>query len=145
MIALTHSKAYSLKFHNLTHSYFSTFGVLFAERDKRQDKSDREIMESYKWMCQYTLNFLNAYIKGDKKALEFLENNPEKNGLKSGLISKKTKEPLKSDFDIKDFNDLALKHEYKKLIELYRSTTSKHPDFELPEGVLKHTWFEPCF
>ncbi|MEM9686148.1 MAG: CocE/NonD family hydrolase, partial [Bacteroidota bacterium] len=64
--SLTHSKAYSLKFHNLTHSYFSTFGVLFAERDKRQDKSDREIMESYKWMCQYTLNFLNAHIKEDK-------------------------------------------------------------------------------
>ncbi|MGY0406711.1 hypothetical protein, partial [Pseudoalteromonas sp. SYSU M81241] len=47
--SITKSIAYRLKFQNLTHSHFSTLGVLFANRDKRQDKSDPEIMESYKW------------------------------------------------------------------------------------------------
>ena len=52
--SLINSKAYRLRFHNLTHSYFSTLGVLFANRDKRQDMSDLAIMESYKFCLLYT-------------------------------------------------------------------------------------------
>lgn len=61
------SKAYRFKFNNLTHSYFSTLGTLFADRDIRQDKSDSEIMESFKWTSTYTLNFLNAFLKNNSR------------------------------------------------------------------------------
>lgn len=43
--SIQNSIAYKLKFHNLTHSSFSSLGVLFEQRDPRQDKSDVEIME----------------------------------------------------------------------------------------------------
>ena len=61
--SLQYSNAYSYRFHDLTHSYFSSFGVLFANRDKRQDKSDAKIMASYNLLCQHTLHFLNATLK----------------------------------------------------------------------------------
>lgn len=48
--SLRHSQAYYLKFNDLTHPYFSTMGVLFQDRDPRQDKSDKEITASYKWV-----------------------------------------------------------------------------------------------
>lgn len=134
--SLSKSKAYRLKFHNLTHSYFSTLGVLFANRDKRQDKSDPEIMESYKLVSTYTLNFLNAVLKNDEKALEFIAKQPTENRIENSLITQKTKEPVEVAFTFQDFNDLASSQNYEKLFQLYKSLVQRHPSFKIPEGYL---------
>ncbi|MGB3145277.1 MAG: prolyl oligopeptidase family serine peptidase [Maribacter sp.] len=134
--SIKYSNAYSYKFHNLTHSYFSSFGVLFANRDKRQDKSDFEIMTSYKLLSEHTLQFLNATLKNDKNAKTFIENSPDKNGISETLISGKMKKLLAKEFDYKDFNDLALNQDYQGLIPLYKKTVSIHPNLELEEGML---------
>ncbi|MEP5912326.1 MAG: prolyl oligopeptidase family serine peptidase, partial [Flavobacteriaceae bacterium] len=132
--SITKSKVYRLKFQNLTHSYFSTLGVLFEKRDKRQDKSDSEIMESYKWLSTYTLNFLGAFLKNDIKALRFMENNPLDNGVKIGLLAHRIKLPERSAFTFRGFNDLAANQNYENLFELYDSTLKEHPSLKLPEG-----------
>ncbi|SHG56044.1 alpha/beta hydrolase [Flagellimonas flava] len=134
--SITKSRAYRLRFHNLTHSYFSTLGVLFQDRDKRQDKSDAEIMVSYKWVSVYVLNFLNAFLKDDDTALAFIENQPSDNGIKEGLISYTSKQPTRDEFSFQDFNDLASKQHYKNLMELYLSVKKKNPSFQLPESNL---------
>ncbi|MCK0109797.1 alpha/beta hydrolase [Flavobacteriaceae bacterium S0825] len=134
--SLKFSDAYSYRFHDLTHSYFSSFGVLFANRDKRQDKSDAEIMASYKLLSEHTLQFLNATLKNEENAKEFIENNPDKNSISKTLISKKMKKSLATTFDYKDFNDLALSQDYQDLIPLYEETVVKHPTLKLEEGML---------
>ena len=134
--SISNSKAYRLKFHNLTHSYFSTLGVLFQNRDTRQDKSDAEIMESYKWVSLYALNFLNAHLKNDDTALVFIQNDPAKNGIKKGLVFHKFKRPKAEPFSFQDFNDLAAKQHYENLYELYQSLKSTNPSLALPEGNL---------
>ncbi|WP_339921867.1 prolyl oligopeptidase family serine peptidase [uncultured Cyclobacterium sp.] len=133
---ITKGKGYRFKFNNLTHSYFSTLGMLFAERDIRQDKSDSEIMESYKWTAAYTLNFLNAYLKNEDLALRFLENNPTDNGVRNGLITYSTNRPQSPEFTFMDFNDLASGQQYQNLSQLYDSTVKEHPSFKIPEGSL---------
>jgi dienelactone hydrolase len=134
--SITNSNAYKLKFHHLTHSYFSTLGVLFQQRDKRQDKNDYEIMESYKWVSVYTLNFLNAYLKNDESALKFIENKPLDNGMKNGLMTKQSKKANSQNFTFEDFNELALKQNYYSLYDLYVVTKKKNPMMEIPEGNL---------
>ena len=134
--SIANGKVYRLRFNNLTHSYFSTLGVLFENRDKRQDKSDSEIMESYKWVSKYALNFLKATLKEDKKALEFIENNPQNNGVGNSLVTLKIKQPQKEVFSFQDFNDMASGQNYKDLIHLYDSITELHPLFQAPEGNL---------
>jgi dienelactone hydrolase len=134
--SISKSKAYRLKFHNLTHSYFSTLGILFAKRDKRQDKSDSEIMESYKWVSIYTLNFLNAVLENDDKALKFIENKPSDNGVRNGLITQRIKQPESDAFTFQDFNDIASSQNYKNISQLYDSTVKKHHSFKIPEGIL---------
>lgn len=139
--SLKHSKAYSYKFHNLSHSYFSTFGVLFANRDKRQDKSDTKIMESYKLLSQYTLQFLNATFKNEDMAKKFIKNTPSENGISETLVSKKMKKPLEMEFNYKDFNDLARLQNYQDLVPLYKKTIAKYPDLELKQGMLNMLGF----
>ena len=134
--SLSRCRAYRLKFHNMTHSYFSTLGILFEKRDKRQDKSDSELMESYKWVSKYTLSFLNAFLKDDNSSLAFIENNPSENGIKNGLITQRAKQPESEAFSFKDFNDLASNQNYESLIELFDSTMKKNPSLKLPEGNL---------
>jgi len=134
--SLSRSTVYRLKCHHLTHSYFSMLGVLFEPRDKRQDKSDREIMESYKWVAKYTLHFLNAYLKDDVSGLAFLENSPADNGVPSGLLTRMVKHPRVEAFDFRDFNDLASRQGYQNLYQLYESTVKKRGLPKLPEGPL---------
>ena len=134
--SLKYSNAYSYRFPNLSHSYFSSFGVLFANRDKRQDKSDAKIMGSYKVLSEHTLQFLNATLKNDAYAKEFIENSPEKNGISASLLTKKMKKSLESEFDYKDFFDLALNQNYQDLIPLYQKIIKKHPKFQLKEWML---------
>ena len=134
--SLQYSNVYSYRLHDLTHSYFSSFGVLFANRDKRQDKSDAKIMASYNLLSEYTLQFLNATLKNDKYAMVFIENSPDKNGFSDVLISKKDKQGNSREFDYKDFNDLAIQQDYQDLVPLYKRTIAKHPELELQEGML---------
>lgn len=134
--SITNSKAYRLRFNDLTHSYFSVLGVLFAERDERQDKTDSEIMESYKWLSKYTLNFLESTLNKDKKASKFMENSPFDNGISEGLITKESKQPEDTEFTFSDFNDLASNRNYENLLQLNDSIAKMHPSFKIPEGNL---------
>jgi len=143
--SLTNSKAYRLKFHNLTHSHFSTLGVLLKPRDKRQDKTDAEIMESYKLVSQYALNFLDAYLKNDSVALNFLNTAHSKNGMAEGLLKYQTKEPQVMEFGFNDFNEMAAKQNYQELYALYELSLKKHPSLELAEGKLNNLGLQLVF
>lgn len=142
---LKYSEAYHFQFHNMTHSYFSTLGVLFQTRDKRQDKSDAKIMESYRWMSIYTLNSLNAYLKNDSLGLEFLRRETEENTDKIGLISKTTKQAVDQKFTFQDFNDLASEQDYNDLENLYDSLINQYPPLEIPEGNLNNLGLQLVF
>lgn len=143
--SLLNSKAYQLKFHHLSHSYFSTLGVLFQARDTRQDKSDAEIEESYKWVCMYTLNFLDAHLKAKAQAGVFLENSPEANGIEASLISHKSKEPQARTYSFQDFNEYAAQHTYQHLDSLYQVCLRDYPSLKLPEGSLNNLGLQLTF
>ncbi len=136
--SLKYSNAYSYKFHDLGHDHFGTIGVLFKYRDKRQHKSDDKIMASYKLLSQYTLQFLSATLRNEEKAIEFIENSPDKNGISETLVSKKMKKSLIKEFDYNDFKDLALNQDHRDLIPLYEKTVVKHPTLTLEEGMLNN-------
>ena len=143
--SLPNSDIYRLKFHHLTHSYFSSFGIFFSNRDSRQDKTDLEIMTSYKLASRYTLQFLNAYLKADDNALLFINNDPSVNEISTKLLSSQTKKAKKAPFAFRNFNDLAAKQNYEHLNELYQSIKRQHPDFELLEPRLNNLGLQLVF
>ncbi|MEP0264668.1 alpha/beta hydrolase [Dokdonia sp.] len=135
--ALTHCDAYKMRFHDMSHSYFSTLGVLFEKRDLRQDKSDQKIMASYKLVSTYSLQFMNAYLKDDATALQFITNTPQENNISSDLISKESKTAtVQKAFDFYDFVHQAKLQNYKNVKTFYKQIKKTHPTLELPEGRL---------
>lgn len=142
---LVYSEAYSLKCHDMTHSYFSTLGILFQSRDPRQDKSDQEIMTAYRWVSVYVLQFLDAYLKGDKKALAFINNPPANNGVPEGLISYRHKAAKKKALSFEDFNTMAASVQYAGLPALYDSIRVSHPSFKPQEWQLNNLGLQLLF
>ena len=143
--SISHSRAYRLKFHDLTHSYFSTLGLLFEKRDPRQDKSDAEIMYSYREVCKYALNFLNAYLKEDRTAEDFLLKEPPSDPQGSEILGVQSKEPEDVVVDFRDFNEAAAEKGYTELRECYESMKQSHPYLELPEGSLNNLGLQLLF
>lgn len=143
--SLKHSQAYYLKFNDLTHPYFSSMGILFQDRDSRQDKSDKEITVSYQWVCNYTLHFLNGFLKDDKTSIQFLDNEPTINGVAPSLIFRKTKKPVPHTMSFEDFNVLARSQRYKGLEDLVKQLRNQNPDIQLQEWKLNNLGLQLLF
>lgn len=134
---LTHCDAYKMRFHDMSHSYFSTLGVLFEKRDPRQDKSDQKIMTSYKLVSTYSLQFMNAYLKNDTTSLQFIKNTPQENNISADLISKESKiATINKPFDFYDFAYQVELQNYKNVKALYNQSKKLYPALVLPEGKL---------
>lgn len=136
--SLKHSPAYYLKFNDLTHPYFSAMGILFQDRDPRQDKSDRQIIISYEWVNSYTMHFLNAFLKDNEYSIQFLNNDPINNGVAPNLISFKVKKPLTKAMSFEDFNVLARGQGYKDLEALAKRQKDQTPEIQFPEWKLNN-------
>jgi tetratricopeptide (TPR) repeat protein len=52
------------------------------------------------------------------------------------ILTKQTKQAESHKLTFRDFNDLAVKQDYKDLHKLYVSTKKKNPSLEIPEGHL---------
>jgi dienelactone hydrolase len=143
--SLAKSNAYRLRFNDLTHGCFSTLGVLFGQRDRRQDKSDAAIMSSYQWVNLYSLQFLDAYLKRDTGALRFINDPPVRNGVPMGLITYEHKPPQNNIFTFEDFNELAAGQAYLQLETLYDSMQREYPAFSAPGWKLNNLGLQLVF
>jgi tetratricopeptide (TPR) repeat protein len=119
--------------------------VLFETRDPRQDKSDAEIMESYRWVSIYTKNFLDGYLKNDPFGIYFLQKSPDQQITEKGIVTKESKKALKKDLTFHDYNDLAALCNYKDMDGLYNSLVSQNPTFKINEGQLNNLGLQLIF
>lgn len=132
---LTNSHALRVKFNHLTHSYFTSLGVLFEERDPRQDRSDGEIMESYHLMARLTLDFLESFLK-DGKDDEIFWDKSIVEAESRGLVTIDVKRPKTPEFSFEDFNVMAAEQDYESLNELHQIALKDHPNLLLPQFKL---------
>lgn len=143
--SLKYSEAYYLKFNDLTHSYFSSMGILFQDRDPRQDKNDEQIIVSYGWVNKYTLHFLNAFLKDDKLSQRFVNDDPISNGVTRNSITFKSKLPIKRSLSFEEFNVIAQGQGYKNLEDLVKALKGNSPGFEPQEWKLNNLGLQLLF
>jgi hypothetical protein len=142
--SLQYSDAWDLKFMNLTHSNFSSMGILFLERDPAQDKSEPEIIDSYKWMSLYSLHFLNWTLRGEENSRLFLFRSPKEQGIE-GLLTIRHKLRRDKFFSFEDFNILAKANRYMLLDSVYRAVVKQYPSFRMDEWKLNNLGLQLLF
>jgi hypothetical protein len=94
---LKYSDAYHLHFPNLRHGLIGSRNLYLLMNPREDIPSPiKEYMNNgYAIICRYTLNFLNAYLKKDQNSQDFIQNSPEVNGIRRGMLiieSKKAQE-----------------------------------------------------
>jgi pimeloyl-ACP methyl ester carboxylesterase len=95
--ALKYSDTYSLRFHHMMHLHFSSTFINFMKMsDFEHFKASRhQVNYSYNLMCKYVHSFLDAYLKGDNKALQYMANTPRENGIGDDVMVYRFKKGLK--------------------------------------------------
>jgi hypothetical protein len=142
--SLRYSDAWDLKFMNLTHSNFAAMGILFQERDPRQDKTEPEIIDSYKWMSLYSLHFLNSALRGDGDSRLFLLRTTKQHGIEN-LVTVRHKTAKEKKFAFEDFNSLAEANHYVSLDSLYKAIVALHPSFKPDEWKMNNLGLQLLF
>jgi hypothetical protein len=88
--SLSVGDAYLLNFKQLGHADFlPCYGAVPYTRLKTERSA--AVIAGFRVFSQYVLNFLNAYLRGDKNALVFLRNDPASNGLSNEIVSLRAK------------------------------------------------------
>lgn len=85
--ALRYSDALMLQFHGVGHDDFAPGNLRMRLTTEPQEDRRSRLEEFSRTQLRYTLAFLDARLKGDAEARTFLEEAPEENGLRAGLVA----------------------------------------------------------
>ncbi len=131
---LTNSAAIKIVMQHLTHSQFSTLGVLLSDRDPRQDMSEEQIVASYRWMSRVIMEYLNIYLKHPQEGKEYIES------LASDEVpfTIESKRPLHSGASFEMFHDLAKSKKYADLEKLIDSLMFIDTSFKVQEWQINN-------
>ena len=78
------------------------------------------VQESYELVCLYTLKFLDAYLKGDQSALEFLRKSAEGVGVDASRLSLQFEDAIARPPTAKQLADMILERGVEATLELCR-------------------------
>jgi tetratricopeptide (TPR) repeat protein len=130
---LKYSDFHFVSFHGMQHWDFSSYLIRFYPDARFTDYTAAEISESHSWMARYVLNFLNAYIKNEGTAREFLRNSPDKNGAPRHQLAMQSRPALYPAPTVAGFARELSKQGFDKAIPIWQEAKKKDPGFMLPE------------
>jgi len=143
--AWTHGDLTTVHMLGITHGEFSSsnqrdesFWKEFPEYQKA-DYGREDGAAGYKWAAQYTLEFLDAYLKHDAMALAFLKKTPAENGAPQHFLaaSYRAAKGLPSTLDA--FRVELGRQGFDHAAQVYAAMHKVNPDFKLDEGAI-NSW-----
>jgi dienelactone hydrolase len=81
-------RSYFLTIAGASHAEFTSMAAVVPSRVKSGEGS-AEALERYRRLCLYALRFLDASLKNDASAVEFLEDAPTRHGFEGLVLSRK--------------------------------------------------------
>jgi dienelactone hydrolase len=78
---LKYANIYQVVMYPMQHSDFSSAALRLARPAWFAEYSRAEVEQAYHWTARYTLEFLNAYLKGEPAGQAFLDRTPLANGM----------------------------------------------------------------
>jgi len=93
------------------------------------------VSESYGWVARYTLAFLDAKLKHDATAAEFLGNPPEKNGVPAHILALDVKSAQGPPATLETFSAELSEKGFAHAAEVYAAFRVRNPDFKLEERL----------
>ncbi len=138
MNELRYNDYYFVQSPTMIHAEFASWFIRFREDQYFTESSPAEVCQSFGWMARDMLQFLNAYLKNDATALQFLKNDPDKNSVPRHLLTVDTREALHPAANIPDFARELAAQGFDKATEIYERVKKTNPAFKLDENAVNH-------
>jgi tetratricopeptide (TPR) repeat protein len=133
--SLKYNDAFWVTFSKFSHQDFGSNFIRFLDRESQSERANIEdANEGYRYVCLYTLNFLNGYVKGDKQSYEYLQNNPEQNEIPPGVLTVVKRPGLHTPQLHAEFARVLITSGLDKASQTYSEIRKKDPDFVLTES-----------
>jgi len=81
------SDVYMGTMHPMQHRHFSSWHLRFAGDDDFGDYRRADVAQAYRAVALYVHRFLDAYLKGDDKAMAFMRQSPARQGIPPQLMA----------------------------------------------------------
>jgi tetratricopeptide (TPR) repeat protein len=143
--AWTHGDLVTVHMLGMTHGEFSSSHQRnesswkkFPE-DQKADYGREDGAVGYKWAAQYTLEFLDAYLKHDAMALAFLKKTPAENGAPPHFMSSSYRAAKGLPPTLDAFRAELGRQGFDRAAQVYAAMHKENPDFK-PEEEAIHSW-----
>ena len=105
-------------------------------RMQKADYDREDGITGYAWIARYTLQFLNAYLKHDAMAAEFLKKKPAENGVPRHFmtVNFRAAKGVPASFD--GFRTEVGRQGFDRAADVYAALQNDKSDFKLDEGEL---------
>jgi dienelactone hydrolase len=139
---LKYSDFYLVNFAGMEHQDFSSFFIRFRKDADFKEYTAAEICESHGWMARYVLEFLNAYLRNDTAALQFLKNEPAKNSVPRHLLAIDSRDALHPAPNVGDFARELAKQGFDKAAQIYEQAKKQDAAFTLDQAEVNNWGYE---
>ena len=143
--AWTHGDLLTVHLLGMTHGEFSSsnqrdesFWKGFPE-DQKADYGRDDGAIGYQWAAQYTLEFLDAYLKHDAMAMAFLKKTPAENGAPQHFVSASYRAAKGLPSTLDAFRAELGRQGFDHAASVYAAMRKENPDFKLDEGAV-NSW-----
>lgn len=137
--AWTHGDLITVHMLGLTHQEFSAKGQRVEDvwrtshNAPKSDYTREDAIAGYGWVARYTLQFLNAYLKHDVAAMEFLKNTLAENGVPKHFMSVSYRAAKGVPGSLDTFRAELGRQGFDRAAEVYAAMQKENRDFELEE------------
>lgn len=87
MNRMRYSDVYIPTMHYMNHMDFSSWALRINDEAAFEDHTREEAAQVERWTAEYISHFLDAYLKSDKAALDFINRKPEQNQVPRHMMS----------------------------------------------------------
>lgn len=141
----THGDLVTVHMLSMTHGEFGSsqqrneaFWKGFPE-DQKADYGREDGAVGYKWAAQYTLEFLDAYLKHDAMAMAFLKKTPAENGAPPHFLSASYRAAKGLPPTLDAFRAELGRQGFDHAAQIYAAMHKENPEFKPGEGAI-NSW-----
>lgn len=144
--ALRYSDALMLQFNGVTHDDFAPGNLRLRLSAEASPERVAYLEDFTRTLQRYTLAFLDAHLKGDRAAGEFLSNSPATNGVRAGMVSlSASKDAVPPPPTREEFGAILLSRGPAVAEEVYRAVMQNDPEFQLITSSLMGPLYMEAF
>jgi dienelactone hydrolase len=146
--AWTHGDLVTVRMLGLTHGEFSSMfqrDENFWKRNERTMKADytrADGITGYAWVARYTLHFLDAYVKHDAAAMEWLKKTPAENGAPLHFLTAGYRAASGTPATFDALREEVHRAGFDHATEIYAAFQKQDPTFKLDEGFINQWGYE---